>query len=67
MNGLGGCCGGRLKLTFVGDEVKLDNLLLGCRRVMFLFCKFTSKVPNNARQLDADFCSKTGAGVARTD
>lgn len=58
---------GRLKLTFVGDEVKLDNLLLGCRRAMFPFCKFTSKVPNNARQLEADFCSKTGAGVARTD
>ena len=36
----------------LADEVKLDNLLLGCRRAKFLFFEFTSKVANNGMQLE---------------
>lgn len=39
---------------------KLDHLLLGCSRMMFLLFKFTSKVPNNAKQLGRTATTQQG-------
>lgn len=39
---------------------KLDHLLLGCSRLMFLLFTFTSKVPNNAKQLGRTATAQQG-------
>lgn len=57
---IGGAVRGKQTAGVSWKLSKLDHLLLGCSRMMFLLFKFTSKVPNNAKQLGRTATAQQG-------